>query len=243
MKLKFIKKEEIAKDTKAFFFQSENNVNYLPGQFFYFTIPQHFFEKVDPKGPTRHFTLFLSPTEEKIIAFATRMRKESIYKNTLDKLKPNDIIEGYGPEGTFILDESEKGPHILLAGGIGITPFRSMIKYAIDKNLNEEIYLIYSNSTPEEAAFKDELLRWTNTYKNIKVYLTITKPEESKERWNGFTGRIDEKLIKSLIDASILNKGTFWISGPPAMVDAIEETLISLNIPLGKVRTEKFTGY
>lgn len=242
MKLKLVEKKEVAKDTKAFFFESEKKVDYNPGQFFYFTISEEKMIHKDSRGNTHHFTLFQSPTESSLITCATRMRPESGFKNSLDELKIGDEIQGEGPSGTFILDENEKGPHVLIAGGIGITPFRSMIKYNVDKGLGEiGIHLIYANSTPEEITFRKELEGWAKSSKNITVDMTCSRPEESKEKWSGLKGRVNEKMIKKLVKD--ISKPTFWVCGPPVMVEAMEKTLGSLKITSDRIRTEKFTGY
>ena len=159
----------------------------------------------------------------------------------MDELKIGSIIEGEGPEGTFILDEKEPFPHVFLAGGIGITPFRSMIKYVADKNLNTQIHLIYSNSIPEEITFRNELENWAKSWPNLKLDMTITKPEKSIRAWTELTGRIDENMIQKLVPD--FNNCIFWICGPPDMVEAMEHTLGKLNISSGRVRSEKFTGY
>ena len=247
MKLKLIEKKEEAKGTKSFFWESEKPVNYLAGQYFYFTLPT--LKYPDPRGATRHFTLSSSPTEGNLLRLTTRIRQESGFKKTLDELEIGGTIEGEGPEGTFILDEKEPGPHVFLAGGIGITPFRSMIKYAADKqslplrgkNLNTQIHLIYSNSIPEEITFRQDLENLAKSWPNLKLNMTVTKPEESKEPWSGLAGRIDESLIQKLVPD--INNNIFWVCGPPAMVEAMELTLGKLNISSGKVRSEKFTGY
>ena len=239
MKLKLVEKRDEAKGTKSFFWETEKPVNYLAGQYFYFTLPS--LNYPDPRGATRHFTLSSSPTEGNLLRNTTRIREESGYKKTLDELEIGTLIEGEGPNGTFILDEAEPGPHVFLAGGIGITPFRSMIKYAADKNLNTQIHLIYSNSIPEEIAFRAEFDGLAKSWPNLKLDMTVTKPEESKEPWKGLTGRIDENVIQKLVPD--INNNIFWVCGPPAMVEAMEQTLGKLNLSSGKVRSEKFTGY
>ena len=239
MKLKLVEKKEEAKGTKSFSWETEKPVNYLAGQYFYFTLPS--LNYPDPRGATRHFTLSSSPTEGNLFRNTTRIREESGFKKTLDELEIGTLIEGEGPNGTFILDEAEPGPHVFLAGGIGITPFRSMIKYAADKNLNTQIHLIYSNSIPEEIAFRAEFDGLAKSWPNLKLDMTVTKPEESKEPWKGLTGRIDENLIQKLVPD--LGSNIFWVCGPPAMVEAMEQTLGKLNLSSGKVRSEKFTGY
>lgn len=244
MKLKFVKKEEEAKGTKSFFWQPERQANYLPGQYFYFTLPELKFK--DARGSTRHFTLSSSPTETGLLRNTTRIRGKSGYKKTLDELPIGAEIMGEGPNGTFILDENEKGIHVLLAGGIGITPFRSFIKYALDKKLTDtKIFLIYANSVPEEITFRQELESWARQSDNIKVAMTVSKPEDSKQKWQGLKGRIDESMIKKLIEDWKLEIGnlTFWLCGPPGMVEAMEKTLGLMKITSDKVRSEKFTGY
>lgn len=239
MKLKLIKVTEEAKGTKSFFWEPDRKLDWIPGQYFYFTLPELKFP--DPRGATRHFTTSTSPTEGNILRVTTRIREESGYKQTLDTLPVGTIIDAEGPSGTFVLDEKESGNHIFIAGGIGVTPFRSMIKYAIDKNLDTKIALVYSNSTPEETAFLDELAAWEKQWKNLKLFVTVSHPEESKRKWNGLTGRIDEKLLRKA--AGNIHNPTYWLCGPPGLVDAMEETMEKMKISDDKIRTEKFTGY
>ncbi|MBI2103750.1 FAD-dependent oxidoreductase [Candidatus Woesebacteria bacterium] len=239
MKLTLVEKKEVAKDTKSFIFEPEKEVKWLPGQYFYFTLPK--LTHNDPKGATRHFTIYLSPTEGKNIGFTTRIRDVSGFKQSADELKIGDVIEGEGPEGTFVLDENEVGEHVLLAGGIGITPFRSIIKYNIDRGLKDiKLHLLYANSTPEEIAFRKELESWAKANENIKVDMTVSQPDKG---WQGLTGRIDEPMIKSLATNYNLQTTTFWLCGPPPMVEATEKILGGMGISSGRVRSEKFTGY
>lgn len=239
MKATLMKRIREAKDTESFIFKPDKPVKYLPGQFFYFTLLS--FAGKDERGLTRQFTLSSSPTEGDNIVFTTRLRKESEFKQNLFKLQKGDELEAYGPNGTFILDENEKGPHVLLAGGIGITPFRSILKYHVDKKLNTKFHLIYSNKTPELIAFRDELEKLSKNNNNLKLTMAITRPEKSKKSWKGLTGRVDEKFLRS--NTSDLKSQTYWIVGPPPMVDAMEAMLERLKIPSKKIRTEKFTGY
>lgn len=240
MKLKFVEKKDEAQGIKSFFFEPEKKVIYLAGQFYYFTLPK--LNYPDPRGATRHFTLSSSPTEGDRLRITTRVRQESGYKKTLDELAPGDMIDGEGPSGTFVLNESDKSQQVFLAGGIGITPFRSIIKYAADKNLGIPMHLIYANSTVEQITFRNELTDLAKSHSDfLKVDMTISKPEESKESWTGLTGRVDENLIKKL--TSSYTKPIFWLCGPPPMVDALETTLSKMGIPSGQIRLEKFTGY
>lgn len=232
MKLKLLKIEDEARGTKSFFWESEKPVDYLPGQYFYFTLPK--LNYPDSRGATRHFTLSSSPTEGTVLRNTTRIRQESGYKKTLAELSTGSVIEGEGPNGTFVFDGKETGPHVFIAGGIGITPFRSMIKSAFDKRLDIPLYLIYSNSD-DNFAFGDELTRIDGDSEYIRVKLY----DSSRE------GHLDEGKIKSILEKWKLSipGSTFWVVGPPAMTDALEEVLAKLKIPSGKIRSEKFTGY
>lgn len=242
MKITLKEKRDEAKGTKSFFWEPEKDVKWLAGQYYYFTLPA--MKYPDPRGSTRHFTISSSPTEGKLLRLTTRIREESGYKKTLDELPVGSVIDGEGPNGTFILEETPE-PNIFIAGGIGITPFRSMIKNVTDKNLKTPIYLIYSNSLPEEIVFKKELEDIAAAHPNIKLAMTVSRPQESKEKWTGMTGRVDEVMVKNLIEGWKLEIGkcTFWLCGPPPMIDAMEEVVGKLGVTSNKVRSEKFTGY
>ncbi len=127
MKLRLIEKRDEARGTKSFFWQSETHVIWKAGQYFYFTLPK--MKYPDSKGTTRHFTISSSPTESDFLRITTRIREDSGYKKTLNELQIGAEIEGEGPNGTFIFAKSETGPQVFIAGGIGIAPFRSIIKY------------------------------------------------------------------------------------------------------------------
>lgn len=232
MKLKLLEIRDEAKGTKSFFWEPEKPVTYLPGQYFYYTLPT--LKYPDPKGNTRHFTDSSSPTEGGTLRVTTRIREESGYKKTLAELPVGSEIEGEGPNGTFIFDEKEAGPHIFIAGGIGITPYRSMIKYAADKNLQTPIYLVYSNSD-DDIVFKKELDEISAQHPNIKIQYLETATE----------GHLDEVKIGKFIEnwQLVIGNCTFWLCGPPPMIDAMEIALGKLKITSYKVRSEKFTGY
>lgn len=241
-KLKLLEKRDEAKGTRTFIFEKPQGFTYKAGQYMYWTLAK--LKYPDRRGNVRHFTLSSSPTED-FLSITIRMREESGYKKTLDEYEPGVELVTRGPEGVFVLeDERTTVPQIMLAGGIGITPFRSMAKYATDKGLPVPIHIIYSNSIPEEIAFRKELDGLVSKNPNLKVTHTITKPEESKEEWIGHTGRINEDLIRKLItDNRRPITEIFWLCGPPSMVSGLEEVLEKMQIPQERIRVEKFTGY
>lgn len=236
--MKLTGKRQEASGTKTFFFEKPKGFEYIAGQYAYFTLPELKFP--DPRGKIRHFTISSSPTED-FLSITVRVRKESGYKQTLDQLPESTEIDFRGPTGDFVLDENDTKTQVLIAGGIGITPYRSIIKCVADRSLNNPINLIYSNSHAEEITFREELNQIAQTHPNIKVTTTVTKPEESKEPWSGLTGRIDENMLQSLIPNH--QSPVFWLCGPPLMVQAMEEIMDKLQVPQERIKAEKFTGY
>lgn len=235
MKLILINKKQEARDTYTFTFKPEERISWQAGQYIYITLPKLNYE--DERGDTRHFTFANSPTENNLIQITTRIRSQSGYKKTLNELRIGSSVEGKGPNGLFIFDEkvSQKSKNnIFLAGGIGITPFRSIIKYNIDKSLHSPMHLIYSNSN-DEFIFKAELDKWVkeNDWLKIDYY-------NSSE-----FGHINKLKILELIRNSKLEirNSTLWVVGPPSFVSAIEDVLEKLGIEEKNIKTEKFTGY
>lgn len=240
MKFTLKSRHQEAKDTYTYIFAGDHNFTYLPGQYIYLTLPKLNYS--DSRGATRHFTLSSSPTEKYIYSITTRIRKESGYKQTLFSLDNGAVLEAEGPNGDFVLDAQRKSNQVFLAGGIGITPFRSIIKYQIDNRFYTPIHLIYSNSTAEEITFKDELLSWAK-YDNFKLDLTVSHADSRSNKWNGLTGRIDGAMIKHLVADNLISKSTYWLCGPPPFVRAMEEILRKLPVKSSQIISEKFTGY
>lgn len=231
MRLTLVKKTDEARATKSFYFQMSEEFVYEAGQYIYITLPE--LKYPDPRGETRHFTISSSPTEGKIIRITTRIREESGYKKTLDELPIGATVEGRGPQGLFVLPTQPIiNNHLFLAGGIGITPFRSMIKFSLDTNLNIPINLIYSNSD-SDFTFKNDLDLWQNQGNNLKIdYFD-----------SSISGHLDSEKLKSLLAENNLKQTTFWVVGPNAFVNAMEEALAKLEVPEENIKTEKFTGY
>lgn len=197
---------EIVDETKEIkSFRLQPVIKYLPGQWMYVRLDENL---------KHHFTISSSPTES-FLQFTTKYRGESDYKKALWQKRVGDELEITGSFGSFTLDEKDTSAHLFIAGGIGITPFRSMIKYATDKQLALPITLLYSVKNKTEAAFTD---------------LPFTSIIASETE-----GRLDkEKIAKYCPDW----KGrAWWVCGPPAMVEAVMAFA-----PPGS-KSEEFTGY
>src|SRR5919202_4972622 len=173
MSFRFSKKERQQQGRESNDKQS-SFLDYTAGQYAFFDIGGVHNAQ---KGPIRHFTISSSPTEE-FVMITTRIR-DTPYKKRLSSLKEGTIVKVRGPQGKFVLHEEDYSkPAVFLSGGIGVTPFRSMIKYATDKQLPIKIVMFDSNRNQENTLFKKEFDEWANINKNLKIVYTITEQEE-----------------------------------------------------------------
>jgi glycine betaine catabolism B len=241
-------------DTDVMSFKFDKNdenklslLDYNAGQFAFFDIGEVY---NDPKGPIRHFTISSSPTEN-FIMFTTRIR-DSPYKKRLVTLEKDVKVKVRGPEGQFVLHQDYTNPAIFLSGGIGVTPFRSMIKYATDMQLPIKIIMFDSNRNRNNIIFKNEFDKWASINKNIKIIYTISEKDQNNEQsslsnandWKGEYGRINKAMILKYVDTNVLNNSIFYICGPPNMLKAMQILLQEeLEIPKQRIKVEEFTGY
>ena len=233
MSLKF-SKHDTAKQKKE--------LDYISGQYAFFDIGGVF---NDPEGPLRHFTIASSPTEN-FIMISTRIR-DTPYKKRLSSLEEKRTkVKVRGPMGKFILHEDHSKPAVFLSGGIGVTPFRSMIKYVTDKQLPIKIVMFDSNRDENNILYKNEFDEYLKINKNLKIIYAITGEggQPPLGHWEGEIGRIDKTMITKYVSEDDLNKSIFYICGPPAMLNAIQNILNEkLRIPKDRVKIEEFTGY
>jgi ferredoxin-NADP reductase len=185
--------------------------------------------------------------------FTTRIR-DSPYKKRLSTLEEGSKVKVRGPEGQFVLHEDRSKPAVFLSGGIGVTPFRSMLKYATDKRLPVKIIMFDSNRNRSNILFKKEFDEWVNINRNLKIIYTISEEEDrqheqsslsaAKNDWKGEYGIIDKAMILKYLDTAELNNSMFYICGPPSMLKAMQALLQEeLEIPKERIKVEEFTGY
>jgi ferredoxin-NADP reductase len=184
--------------------------------------------------------------------FSTRIR-DTPYKRRLSTLEKGTKVKVRGPEGQFVLHQDYSKPTVFLSGGIGVTPFRTMIKYATDKRLPVKIVMFDSNRNRSNILFKKEFDDWSNLNKNLKIIYTISEDgkEDRHEQssstandWNGEYGRINKAMILKYVDTNELNNSIFYICGPPSMLKAMQALLEDdLEIPKERIKVEEFIGY
>jgi ferredoxin-NADP reductase len=182
------------------------------------------------------FTLSSSPTEKDYIEFTKKLTGHE-FSNMLDAMAPGEKATIKGPFGKLTL-EDERGKIALLSGGIGITPMISICKYCTDMKLDTDIMLICSNRTEEDMIFTEELEEMQKQNPKLKVFNTLTR---ASENWTGCRERICENLI--LRELPDYYERTFYVCGPPAMVDAMVELLQTMKIPNSEINKESLIGY
>jgi ferredoxin-NADP reductase len=234
MKATVAEKREVAKGTLLVLFAVEDYPEYRPGAYFWVELPDR--GHTDEKGLRRHISLVTSPTEDGVVGLATRLR-ETAFKRTLAELEVGDEVQVEEPKGSFLLPEDTAAEYVFVAGGIGITVFRSMLRYVADASLPYRIRLVYSNRDRESSAFLDELEQLERRIEGLKVVLTMT----DEEGWEGESRRLDADVLGELVGG--LEDKTFFVAGPPGMVEGVSESLLAAGLPEDRVVAGKFSGY
>lgn len=235
--IKLIKRETIAEGTMKFAFSRPDNFIYKAGQSVDLTLINP--PETDEEGNVRTFSLVSAPYEDNL-CIATRMR-DTAFKRVLRDAPLNFEIKMEGPYGDFTLHKDSTRPAIFLVGGIGITPFYSMLKTTTIGKLPHKIYLFYSNHRPEDAAFLNELTEMQNENPNYKLIATMDAMERSKMKWDGETGFITKEMIER--HYKIVDGAVYYSAGPPEMVKAMRKLLLDMGVEEIFIRTEDFLGY
>jgi ferredoxin-NADP reductase len=236
MQAQIKEKREVAKGTLMVVFDLlGEKVDFTPGQYFWVTLLDPPYD--DDKGPRRHITVVTSPNDRGVLGLATRIR-DSAFKRSLAELPVGAEVDVEQPKGDFLLPDDTEQDYVFIAGGIGITVFRSMLRYIAEENLPHRVTLVYSNRDRESTAFLDELRELERAIPNLRLVLTMT----DDAGWDGETRRIDADVLRDHL-GSDLGSFTYLVAGPPGMVEAMEKTLAEAGVPDEQVRPERFSGY
>jgi len=222
----------------AFYFGIDGQpFGFKPGQCVRITLLDPLYK--DKKGNARDFSIASSPGEPSLM-IATRLTG-SAFKRSLADLPVGSSVRVNGPYGEFLLDVDPVRPAVFLAGGIGITAFRSMIKHTIEQHLPQQLTLVYSNRTPDDAAFLDELQDWEKENPNFRLIATMTQPQNPGKTWTGRTGYIGARFVKDQLREQ--TPSVYCVAGPPRFVLAVTEVLAIAGVNESEIRTDEFFGY
>jgi ferredoxin-NADP reductase len=236
MQARIREKREVAKGTLLVTFDLlGEEADFTPGQYFFVTLPDVGYQ--DDKGLRRHITVVTSPNEKGVLGFATRMR-ESAFKRSLAELPVGAEVEVEPPKGSFALPVDPSRPLVFVAGGIGITVFRSMLRYIREEGLPYRVTLLFSNRDRESTAFLDELQDLEREISGFRLVLTMTQDPA----WAGETRKIDSTFLRDYLGQNV-NENTFLVAGPPAMVEGVQEALDEARVEAENVIAERYSGY
>jgi ferredoxin-NADP reductase/Na+-translocating ferredoxin:NAD+ oxidoreductase RnfD subunit len=239
LRLSLVLKEkiEIAQNTYDFIFQLQRPIAFKPGQYMEWTLGH---TKQDQRGMRRYFTVASSPTEPDIRIGVKFYRNPSSYKKALQELKPGDQVIASQLAGDFTLPKDRDKKLVFLAGGIGITPFRSMIKYLVDNGEKRDVILVYGAQQYKDIAYR-EVFNEAKQKLGIKTVYILQDGTGAPADMDVKIGMVTRELVTEEIPD--YKERMFYISGPNAMVNNFENTLQAMGVGRGHIKTDFFPGY
>jgi len=238
MQLKLITTKPETPSVTSFLFEKPAGFSYQAGQFINITFAVN---NCDNRCNSRNYTLSSSPTQE-FLMISTR-HGVSRFKQTLEQFPPGVLVDVKGPFGKFVLNEDPNREAVFVTGGIGITPFHSMLNYTTDKGLPKKITLLYANKATSDIPFQLELEQLAQRNKLLTIHHTITQtvPTDTNIVWSGRTGRITNDMVKELIPN--WPEVEFYVVGPAQMVLDLKKQLKEMGVTDQNLISELFTGY
>ena len=235
--VKLGRRQDVAEGTMAFHFDKPSGFSFKPGQAIDLVLPGQL--AAEAQGLRHTFSLVSAPFQDELV-IATRMR-DSVYKRALRSLPVGAPVQLEGPFGSLTLHNDRARAAVFIAGGIGITPFMSILRQATEDQLPQRLSLLYSNRRPEDAAFLTELQQVEQRNKGFRLVATMTEMAKSGRPWQGETRLIDAALIKGV--GGELPAPIYYLAGPPGMVEGVRRTLNGAGIGDDDIRSEEFYGY
>jgi glycine betaine catabolism B len=234
--LQLKEKRQIAPNAWDFIFATSRKLAFAPGQYMEWTLGH---EEPDSRGNRRYFTLASAPTESNVRLGVRFNNPSSSYKHSLLELNQGDSIIAGQLSGDFTLPKNPKQPLVFIAGGIGITPYRSMVKYLLDTHQRRPITLFYGAVTVRDFVYQD-VFDQAERQLGIRTIRIAEKTDGMPPNWVGLVGRVDSKMIQTY--APKYRDAIFYISGPNVMVDAVKHMLHKMGIPDSRIKTDFFAG-
>ena len=235
LRLRLKETQQMSESTYNYVFESDTKLDFNPGQYLEWTLPHAW---PDDRGNRRTFTIASSPTEDTIQLGVKMYHPSSSFKNALQVMQPGDTLFAGQLAGNFTLPKDATKKLVFIAGGIGITPFRSMLQYLHDIQQRRDIVLFYLVSNPNEISYLDVLNQAISD--GVTVIPVLGSPTPYPD-WSGEIGYMTTELLQKYVPD--LTERLFYLSGPRGMVDAITSTVRLSHVPRKHIKTDHFSGY
>lgn len=230
-------KNKLSSDTFEFVWDASEKLNFKAGQYLEWTLGH---SHPDSRGNRRYFTISSSPTEKEIKLGIKFYEKPSSFKTKLQSMNVGQRLIASQLSGEFVMPEDVSKKMVWIAGGIGVTPFRSMAKYLSDKAERRDVVLLFSNRTPKDIVYKD-IFTEAQVKSGLKTIYAV----------NDLAGDVlAEDMRVGFINAEMITKEIpdykdriFYISGPHGMVSAFEDALSKMGIKSSQIKTDFFPGF
>jgi len=239
--LQFVSKTHLTSDIWRFDFAKAAELKFTAGQYLEYSLPH---PDMDDRGTKRYFTISAAPTDQ-VISITTRIfERMSSFKHALNSLEAGASIYATGPDGDFTLPADKTRAVVLIAGGIGVTPYHSQIQELLDTaeddtdGQKQPITLIYGAKTTADFVYSDVFERAAGQLPHFQLIRVLG---ESDPSWHETTGQITDQLIQQATpDVATTD---IYVSGPEAMVEAFKPRLLKLGFSNVHIHQDWFPGY
>lgn len=235
--LRLLEQRELAPELYEFVVEPDRRLVFQAGQYIEWTLPH---ANPDSRGIRRYFTISSPPTEH-VLRFGVRIgERVSSFKTALKNLSIGGVTYASHLMGDFVLPKDPNQKLIFIAGGIGITPFRSMIQFLVDTKERRDIVLLYACASSKDFAYMDVFENARRSF-GLKTVQIVTDADKCEPGFHCRIGFVDEKLLAE--EAPDFHDRKFYLSGPVAMVKAYKQLLLSLSIQARNIVTDYFPGF
>lgn len=231
--IRFVEKKLVAKDKVAFVFDAkESGFTFEAGQYAHFTLSSAKFD--DDKGYSRPLSIANAPSMDERLMIVVREGNSTFARNLMALEENDEVIVGKALGG-MKLPEDKSVPVVIIAGGTGITPVRSLVEDQIKKSSGRNILVIYANKSPEESAFINDFRNWEKLNSGLRLVPVF---EDTKEAEGFFEeGYVTSGILKKHI--ANFSENFFYLFGPPPMVESLKQILESSGVEKERVYSEQ----
>lgn len=236
LELRLQHRRQLGPDLYEFDFKPRGQFNFLPGQYLEWTLST---QQVDSRGNRRYFTIASSPTEPVLRIAVKIAHPASSFKQQLLAMQKGELIVASQLAGDFVLPRQRQLPLCLVAGGIGITPFRSMGQYLLDRREQRDVILFYICSHPADFLYRP---LWAKLAQyGWRVVYVLSDKQQAPADWSGEQGYLSQAMVKKWVGD--YQQRHFYLSGPNVMVESYQQLLRDLGVQRRQIKTDYFPGF